>query len=109
MKTIAKLIAATVVGLTATYATAAETTYTDTVRHSSVAFYGAEQVGNVSPDNTDAYRRTAAKPRSGEYILVAGKAKHISPDNTDAFRRAGYVPEQGRSNNLIKLAAVELR
>ncbi|HEY9100878.1 hypothetical protein [Chitinimonas sp.] len=87
MKTIAKLIAATVVGLTATYAAAAETTYTDTIRHSSVAFYGAEQVGKVSPDNTDAYRRVAAK-QGGEYILISGK-KHVTADNTDAFRRAG--------------------
>lgn len=109
MNTIAKLVATAIVGLTATYAAAADTTYTDTVRHSSVAVYGGEQAGKVSPDNTDAYRRTAAKQRSGEYILVAGKAKHISPDNTDAFRRAGYVPEQGRSNSLIQLAAVALR
>lgn len=86
MKTIAKLIAATVVGLTATYAAAAETSYTDTVRHSSVAVYAADQVGNLSPDNTDAYRRVVTKQQGGEFILISGK-KHVTADNTDAFRR----------------------
>ncbi|GAB3255437.1 hypothetical protein [Chitinimonas naiadis] len=111
MNTIAKLIAASVIGLTATYAAAADTSYTDTVRHNSVAThavaYQAKQ--NVTADNTDAFRQASQTVRSGEYILIAGKARHISPDNTDAFRRAGYVAEQGRSNQLIKLAAVELR
>ncbi|HEY9104541.1 hypothetical protein [Chitinimonas sp.] len=92
MKTVTKLISASLFGLALVQASASGIGYTDDVRRAN-AINTSEDAYNtqfVSPDNTDAFRATAARTVREDVIVVAGKSK-VSPDNTDAFRRSGYT------------------